>query len=134
MIQITNRNDPFYRYKRHICKTQEFKGKTVLPNLAQISHELGRPLPLLIKYIGYTVNAKTGETKGEKLPYVQGKFTAQNIEKIIDTFVQEGVLCGECNNPETKMDNRVLDCASCGHRGPVRFRSEKMLKYLKKIK
>lgn len=124
----------FIGIKGIFAKHRNLREKTVLPNLAQISHELGRPLPLLIKYIGYTVNAKTGETKGEKLPYVQGKFTAQNIEKIIDTFVQEGVLCGECNNPETKMDNRVLDCASCGHRGPVRFRSEKMLKYLKKIK
>jgi translation initiation factor 2 subunit 2 len=56
----------------------------------------------------------------------QGKFTEESIGSIIEGYVDEFVICSECNRPDTHLvrSDRILmlKCDACGAHRPVKKR------------
>jgi translation initiation factor 2 subunit 2 len=105
-----------------------YEGKTtVLENFAGIADALNRDPDHLMKFVLQEMGT-AGKIEGQHAVF-QGRFTEQNIERHIDSYVQEYVICSECHRPDTQLirSDRVLmlKCEACGAHRPVRKRKTK---------
>jgi len=105
-----------------------YEGKTtVLENFATIADALNRDPDHLMKFILQEMGT-AGKIEGQHAVF-QGRFTEQNLERHIDSYVQEYVICSECHRPDTQLirSDRVLTlkCEACGAHRPVRKRKTK---------
>jgi translation initiation factor 2 subunit 2 len=105
-----------------------YEGKTtVLENFASIADALNRDPDHLMKFILQEMGT-AGKIEGQHAVF-QGRFTEQNLERHIDSYVQEYVICSECHRPDTQLirSDRVLmlKCEACGAHRPVRKRKAK---------
>jgi translation initiation factor 5 len=101
--------------------------KTVIPNMAEIARALSRPPAYPTKFLGCELGAQTTfDDKAERY-IVNGAHQADHLRKLMDTFIDKFVLCGNCKNPETDLkitkDKMILrDCKACGARSDVDMR------------
>jgi translation initiation factor 2 subunit 2 len=107
-----------------------YEGKTtVLENFAGIADALNRDPDHLMKFILQEMGT-AGKIEGQHAVF-QGRFTEQNLERHIDSYVQEYVICSECHRPDTQLirSDRVLmlKCEACGAHRPVRKRKTKTI-------
>jgi translation initiation factor 2 subunit 2 len=105
-----------------------YEGKTtVLENFTSIADALNRDPDHLIKFILQEMGT-AGKIEGQHAVF-QGRFTEQSLERHIDSYVQEYVICSECHRPDTQLirSDRVLmlKCEACGAHRPVRKRKTK---------
>jgi translation initiation factor 2 subunit 2 len=105
-----------------------YEGKTtVLENFTSIADALNRDPDHLMKFILQEMGT-AGKIEGQHAVF-QGRFTEQNLERHIDSYVQEYVICSECHRPDTQLirSDRVLmlKCEACGAHRPVRKRKTK---------
>lgn len=125
-----NRNvtDMFYRYKMpKIIVKVEGKGngiKTRIVNMSEIAKALVRPPSYPTKFFGCELGAQTTiDNKTDKY-IVNGSFTSDKLQDMLDVFIQKFVLCPKCENPETSLtvDKKQTihqRCMACGYRGPL---------------
>lgn len=114
-------DDQFFRYRMpSVVIRLEGRGngcKTVLSNLEAIAIALDRKLLILSKYIGKILGSPVSTLKTKEVS-VRGHHTVERIQTMIDDFVDECVLCPNCQNPETLVDsakkNICLNCKACG--------------------
>jgi len=99
--------DPFYRYQRDILQVvYESKngGQTRLINIDSVSRQIKVPreeLPKLFKKkLGVSINKDT----------IIGKIEVSQLEKILNTFIENKVICKKCRLPELTKDS----CNACG--------------------
>ena len=103
------------------------EGKTsVIRNFGDIVDALRRDSDHLLGYLLRELGT-SGTLEGRRV-VIKGKVgTAQVAERIMD-YVDEYVLCSECNRPDTKIvkDGRVLilTCETCGAHRPVHVRKQ----------
>ncbi|UEC43253.1 MAG: Translation initiation factor 2 subunit beta [Methanothrix sp.] len=107
-----------------------YEGKTtVLDNFAGIADALNREGDHLMKFMLQEMGT-AGKIEGQHAVF-QGKFTEQTLERHIDSYVQEYVICSECHRPDTQLirSDRVLmlKCEACGAHRPVRKRKTKTI-------
>lgn len=107
-----------------------YEGKTtVLENFANIADALNRDPDHLMKFILQEMGT-AGKIEGQHAVF-QGRFTEQSLERHIDSYVQEYVICSECHRPDTQLirSDRVLmlKCEACGAHRPVRKRKTKTI-------
>jgi translation initiation factor 2 subunit 2 len=90
--------------------------KTVISNFFQIATSLGRPPEHLLKYISRELAAK-GELKKQMLIF-NTKLPSSKINEKIQQYVDNYVICKECNKPDTKIYKEgiitFLRCQACG--------------------
>ena len=91
---------------------------------------LERPSGEILKWYGYELSVSTN-TKDHSL---NGKYSTDQLQTMIQSYISEFVLCDTCGNPETKYvtsKNRVdiigKKCAACAATNSLRC-SEKMKK------
>jgi len=103
------------------------EGKTtVVRNFGDIADVLRREpdhiLGFLLRELG-----TAGTLEGRRVVF-KGKVTTSQVTDRIKAYVDEYVLCSECNRPDTKIvkDGRVLIlvCETCGARRPVHVRKQ----------
>lgn len=96
--------------------------KTIINNFAAIAKILGRGQEKLLKYLQREL-ATPAVLDGQRL-VLGRKITSVFINKKIEQFAKDFVLCKECGKPDTKLEkeDRVLfvRCTACGARHPVR--------------
>jgi len=122
-------DDVFYRYKMHPVQSKiEGKGngiKTVIPNILDVAHDLGRPPIYLTKFFGFELGAQAkvvgdGPTQRH---IVNGAHDKEKLQDLLDVFINKFVLCGECKNPETaliiKNQHVLRECKACGKRTEI---------------
>lgn len=111
LVNIPKTNDdPFMRYKRQIVILQMVKGYTVITNLSEISHSLGRPMSDIISYIGKSLGTNVSQNR------LRGTiFTIKQIEDILECYIEKHVLCSICQNPETEILKNKRRCKACGN-------------------
>lgn len=75
------------------------------------------------KFFGFELGALTKCEPQADRWIVNGKREAEDLAKVLDTFIERFVLCSKCGNPETTMDVRrdsiILNCRACGATTPV---------------
>ncbi|MFP4403418.1 MAG: translation initiation factor IF-2 subunit beta [Nanoarchaeota archaeon] len=97
--------------------------KTIVTNFHQIAQLLNRPVEHLLKYVlkelatpGNLV--KNGVIFGTKIP-------ASRLNEKLEKYVEEFVLCKECQKPDTKLikEDKFLfkKCLACGSKQSVRI-------------
>jgi len=93
------------------------EGKTtILDNFSNIADTLNRDPDHLMKYLTREMGT-AGKLDGMRAIF-QGRFSTEQLKTTIKSYVDEYVICSECNRPDTqlvKMDRViVLKCAACG--------------------
>jgi translation initiation factor 2 subunit 2 len=103
------------------------EGKTtVIRNFSEIADTLRREpdhiMGFLLRELG-----TAGTIEGQRVVF-KGKVATTQIADRIKNYVDEYVLCSECNRPDTKIvkDGRVLilTCETCGAHRPVHVRKQ----------
>ena len=103
------------------------EGKTtVIRNFGAIAESLRRDPAHLYGYLLRELGT-AGSLDGPRVVF-KGKVAAVNITERIRSYVEEYVLCSECDKPDTKIvkDGRILilTCETCGAHRPVHVRKQ----------
>lgn len=89
---------------------------TIIKNFAEIASKLNRDKDHLLKYLLKEL-AAPGEIKGKRLK-LQGKFRKRKINKKIEDYIKEFVICPICGKPDTKLRSKgnlkKMKCEACG--------------------
>ena len=102
----------------HIAKPEVEKAgaKTIISNFLEIAGGLDREPEHLLKFLLKQLATK-GEMGGQRLT-VLGVFTADVIEKKLELYVKQYVMCPKCNRPDSKLikehESLFLRCDACG--------------------
>jgi len=92
--------------------------RTVISNFAQIAANIRRNPEHLMKFLNGEL-ASSGEIKGERL-ILSRKLSSKDINKKIEKYVNEFVLCPKCKKPDTELDEEkgkvFLRCLACGEK------------------
>ena len=117
LVNIGNLTDPFYRYKRPISIITNKSGKTTIVNLYEIAKALETNPKYILHYI--KLNKSVAITNNNEIKSIISKL---DIEKLIDTFINEYILCSKCNLPELiikkesdKNKKLYFSCKACGN-------------------
>ena len=102
-----------------------FEGKkTILTNFAQVASHLRRNEEHFLKYLLKELAVK-GNREGDRVLII-GKVSSKKINPKIDKYVQEFVICKECQKPDTELvkegKTTMLHCLACGAKHPVRYK------------
>jgi len=95
--------------------------QTIIRNFSQIAQALRRDTKHLLKYLTREF-AAPGSSNDTAL--FQSKIFKDIIQKKIESYVKEYVLCKECGKPDTKLikEDRItfLKCEACGAKASVK--------------
>ena len=112
-------NDPSYRYKRdkiEITIQNTNGGITKLLNIDKIADQLGTTQYDILKFLKKKANTSIIEKYG---PFLRKTETVENIENILEDFINKEILCPSCNNPEftAEIVNKICikTCKACGN-------------------
>ncbi|MBO8182684.1 MAG: translation initiation factor IF-2 subunit beta [Archaeoglobus sp.] len=110
------------RFEIPRVKVQREGNRTIIKNLSQIAKTLNRSEEHLYKYMVKSLGTAGILESGRIV--LQGKFTEDEVQRELNGYVKEYVLCKECQSPDTefKKEERVLfvKCLACGAKHPVR--------------
>jgi translation initiation factor 2 subunit 2 len=100
-----------------------FSGKkTILTNFYQITSHIRRDTEHFQKFLLKEL-ATSGQKEGERL-VLNMRVPSKKINQKIEQYVNEFVLCKECNKPDTEIikEDRlaILRCLACGAKHPIR--------------
>jgi translation initiation factor 2 subunit 2 len=112
------------------------EGKTtVIRNFGDIVDALRRDSDHLLGYLLRELGT-AGTLEGRRVVF-KGKVTNAQVSERIKSYVDEYVLCSECNRPDTKIvkDGRILIlvCETCGAHRPVHVRKQVKAEEAKEI-
>ncbi len=96
--------------------------KTVIKNFSAILKTMRRDEKQFLKWLTKEI-AVPANTEENRL-ILGGKFSQNQLQQAIETFIKNFVLCKECNRPDTKIVDRqgvkMLHCEACGALQPVK--------------
>ncbi|MCF7871962.1 translation initiation factor IF-2 subunit beta [Candidatus Woesearchaeota archaeon] len=90
--------------------------KTIISNFNQIAEHIARPAQHLLKYVQREL-ATPGIFRKQAVIF-GSKISASKINDAITNYVNEFVICKECNKPDTKLNKEgdiyYMKCQACG--------------------
>jgi translation initiation factor 2 subunit 2 len=96
--------------------------KTIVPGFNALIKEIRRDEKHLLKYL--TKETGTSITKGNNQLTINGKVGAIQLNKLIQNYFNQFVLCPECKKPDTKIiaqkETKMMKCEACGAIRPVK--------------
>jgi translation initiation factor 2 subunit 2 len=100
----------------------EGKNKTIVKNFKRICDAIRRDPVMLARYLSREVGAPV-DIDGERM-IIHRRVMGPVLQKRIDFFVKEYVICQQCGKPDTNLvtieRTKMLVCESCGARRPVK--------------
>lgn len=109
-------DDPFSRYRRHKATIkQEGSGNgktTIITNLNQIAKDVERDEKSIGSFLAKKLGTRFKIDSKTKRTIINGHFTSDEIDSLIQNFIETKVLCKICGNPETDSVQKV--CRACG--------------------
>ncbi|CAG9312772.1 unnamed protein product [Blepharisma stoltei] len=120
-------DDPSYRYKMPALQiTGESRGngvKTKLVNLSDVSKYLNVPTEYPLRFFAAELGASAEYKESENKAILKGTFRREDLQKLLDQFIEKFVLCSKCHYPEItyrfKRNNLISDCKACGNVKPM---------------
>jgi len=118
--------DPSYRYKMPKLVTKiEGKGngiKTNIPNLSDVAKSLRTLTEYPLKFMAHELGTQMifKEKGNEITSIISGSFQADDLQQLLDKFIEKYVLCSKCKYPEmvlkVKKSLGIIygSCAACG--------------------
>jgi len=96
--------------------------RTIIKNFSSIAKDLNRDETHVYKYVVKSLGTAGFLESGRVT--LQGKFTESEVQKEVDNYIKEYVLCKECGAPDTEFrkEERVLfiKCLACGAKHSLR--------------
>ncbi len=96
--------------------------KTIIKNISQIAKTLRRKKEHIIKFMLKEL-ATTGFEENNNYVFI-GKFSGEMLNKKLEKYIKEFVLCEQCKKPDTflKKEQGITfkQCEACGARSSVR--------------
>lgn len=100
----------------------QISGKhTAIRNFSEIAKAIRRDPQHIAKYLfkELAVPGSAGDTLE-----LQGKFNSEQINRRLEDYVKEFVICSECGKPDTQLVKQdrlwFLKCEACGAKRPVK--------------
>lgn len=110
------------RFEIPIVRGHVQGNKTIITNFQQIVDKLGRPKEQLLKFLQREL-ATPAVLEDQRL-ILGRKIPSGLINKKIDLYCKDFVVCKECGKPDTKIlkEDRVmfLKCSACGAKHPIK--------------
>ena len=98
--------------------------RTIVRNFREISSTLRREPRLLMRYLLKELAAAGSYDEDSGMLYVNIRVSASSLNKLIQLFVKQYVICPTCGRPDTRLEKRgrawILVCEACGAETPVR--------------
>ena len=95
---------------------------TIIINFLQIVDYLNRDKKHIIKHFSREL-ATQGNEIGKKVSFV-GKFPNYRLQKVLESYVKEFVVCNQCGHADTKIvkEDRInfVECMACNARYTIR--------------
>jgi len=95
--------------------------KTIINNFNALASTLRRDPQHLLKFLLKEL-ATSCESGSQRIIFI-GNFTPELINKKIEIYVKNYVLCPECEKPDTKIVKKdritFLECEACGAKHPI---------------
>jgi translation initiation factor 2 beta subunit (eIF-2beta)/eIF-5 len=109
--------DPFYRYRRPRIFIENRKGNTTaIVNIFEIGKSLNRDPQIFAKIFSKELGTRASWSSKEKIIVVNGKFTVDQLESVLEGYIENQIMCQECSNPETIISpDGTISCQACGH-------------------
>ena len=99
-----------------------FGSRTILHNFKEICDILNRNPAQILRFLSKEM-ATSGTVDGNRAIF-QGRFERDTLERLIERFVNEFVMCPVCKRPDTKIVKKrrlyFLLCETCGARSSIR--------------
>ena len=119
-INKAESNDPFCRYKMPPLKLKKEGNKSVILNLTAVAGALDRPPEMIMAFLKSQLG--TGIVcKGDRFTLNGINNTIETLQDILYDFINNYVLCIQCFNPETTINNcessktvYEMTCKACG--------------------
>jgi translation initiation factor 2 subunit 2 len=90
--------------------------RSIINNFKEISDALNRDPRHLLKFL--TNEMATAATLEETRATFQGKFTKETLDRLLNTYIENFVICPVCKRPDTKITKEkrffFLVCEACG--------------------
>lgn len=118
-----NVDDPFYRYCREILEVRYTKRNIELPNIEKVAGALERDINEICQFIKVKINrqVKTNVIDGKinvTIPNFDTKELDNNLDDIVEDYINKYVVCPDCKIPETIYKIREksvkIECKACG--------------------
>ncbi len=115
MINIDDSDDPFYRYKMpQIEITHNLKQRrTLIQNIVAVGKALGRDPKMIGKYLAKSLSTQVKYKRS--VLEINGLKEQNELQDILQIFINKWVLCQKCQNPETDLDKNEMNCKACGY-------------------
>lgn len=131
--------DNHYRYQISTIHISSMLKKgtyiTILDNLEPFCNELMFDKKIMIKVIGKLLSCKSGIDKTTCKYYIQGIYTSSQVKDVIYTFIQNYLLCINCDMPEVKLkyknDKIKQKCNACGNNAYLEHCKEEIINIFK---
>lgn len=109
-------DDPFYRYQRQIFNVVSLKNKTQITNFDEVCKDIEREPKIVINFfkkkLGLNIIYKNS------LVVFSNHVLANDLEKVLNEFIDKYVLCPICKLPETVfINNEKRKCRACSYTG-----------------
>jgi translation initiation factor 2 beta subunit (eIF-2beta)/eIF-5 len=132
--------DDHYRYQMSTLQISLALKKgtyiTIIDNYNDFCDELIFDKNLLIKVIGKSLSCKSGIDKHNNA-YLQGQYAFQDIKNIVYSFIQNYLLCINCDKPEIRLkykNNKIKQkCRACGNNSYLDNCKEEIIHILKNL-
>ncbi|MDD3083996.1 MAG: translation initiation factor IF-2 subunit beta [Candidatus ainarchaeum sp.] len=96
--------------------------KTFVKGITGIIKEMRRDKKHFFKYL--TKETATSVTESGQNIIINGKFGAIQLNKIVENYFKQFVICPECGKPDTKIitqqGTKQMKCEACGAISPVK--------------
>lgn len=121
----------FYRYKRPKLEISYMKGRTYLNNIDEIAIKFNYRPAHLIKFLAMEMSCASNLKSG----WLSGKQPVDQLEKSLDIFTKDLVLCRMCKSPDTQYflekKKSMQICRACGVVKKLKS-SHKILKHIER--
>lgn len=96
--------------------------RTIIFNFKEIAETLNRDPQHLLKFLSGEM-ATAASTQGSRIIF-QGKFPKETLERLLERYIENFVVCPICKRPDTKMvkEKRLsfLVCEACGAKSSIK--------------
>lgn len=110
------------RFEMPVASIFSTKRQTVVRNFSEIAKTIRRDPKHIAKFL-FKELAVPGNIVGDEL-ILQTKVNSSILNKRLNTYVSEFVICKECGKPDTSIDKQdyfvVIKCEACGARRTVK--------------
>ncbi|MEM4662654.1 MAG: translation initiation factor IF-2 subunit beta [Candidatus Diapherotrites archaeon] len=110
------------RFEMPVVQSFVQGNKTIVSNFSKILSSISRDENHALKYITKQLATAANVDSGRLI--LKGVFTHEQVQRIIETYIKEFVICPECGRPDTKFIEqhgvKRLKCNACGAVASIR--------------